>query len=219
MKVVIKTKAILWVAFFTILSSPLLVSAAPPDAAAGKVKAQTCFACHGESGISISSEIPNLAAQPALSITYQLIQFRGQQRKGGAMEALAAALSDQDMRDIAAYYAALPPPPAKSGNADKIAKGQQIAGTQYCNSCHGAQLQGQKHIARLAGQSPEYLITQLKNIRSGARIDMDGTMGSAARGLSDDDIESLAAYAASLNWFWTKLLTCSQKTIFFLLIS
>jgi len=199
MKFLIKIKAILWVAFFTALTAPFLVNAAPPDAAAGKVKAQTCFACHGENGISISSEIPNLAAQPALSINYQLIQYRGQQRKGGAMESLAASLSDQDMRDIAAYYAALAAPPAKSGNADKIAKGVQISSTQYCNSCHGAQLQGQKHIARLAGQSPEYLITQLKNIRSGARIDMDGTMGSAARGLSDDDIESLAAYAASLN--------------------
>ena len=103
------------------------------------------------------------------------------------------------MRDIAAYFTALPAPPAKSGNADKIAKGQQISNTQYCNSCHGPQLQGQKHIARLAGQSSEYLVTQLKNIRSGTRVDMDGTMGSAARGLSDDDIEALAAYAASLN--------------------
>ena len=117
----------------------------------------------------------------------------------GAMEALAMPLSDQDMRDIAAYYAALPPPPAKSGNAEKIAKGQQISSAQYCNSCHGAQLQGQKHIARLAGQSPEYIVTQLKNIRSGSRVDMDGTMGSAARGLSDEDIEAIAAYAASLN--------------------
>ena len=198
MKLVMNTKAILGVAFFTTLYLSPAVNAATPDPAAGKTKAQTCFACHGENGVSISPEIPNLAAQPPLSITYQLIQFRGQQRKGGAMEALAAPLSDQDMRDIAAYFASLPAPPAKSGNADLIAKGQQISSTQYCNSCHGPQLQGQKHIARLAGQSQEYLITQLKNIRSGARIDMDGTMGSAARGLSDDDIEALAAYAASL---------------------
>lgn len=199
MKLMFKTKAILVVAFFNALLASALVNAAPPDAVAGKAKAQMCFACHGENGISVSSDIPNLAAQPPLSMTYQLIQFRGQQRKGGGMEAIATTLSDQDMRDISAYYSALPPPPAKSGNADKIAKGQQISSAQYCNSCHGPQLQGQKHIARLAGQSPEYVITQLKNIRSGARIDMDGTMGSAARGLSDDDVESLAAYAASLN--------------------
>lgn len=198
MRLMLNAKAILVVAFFTSLCHSPLVTAAPPDPVAGKAKAQTCFACHGENGISISPEIPNLAAQPPLSITYQLIQFRGQQRKGGAMEALAAPLSDQDMRDIAAYYASLPAPPAKSGNAERIAKGEQISSTQYCNSCHGPQLQGQKHIARLAGQSQEYLITQLKNIRGGTRIDMDGTMGSAARGLSDEDIESLAAYAASL---------------------
>jgi len=198
MKLVINAKAILGVAFFTTLALTAASHAAPPDAVAGKAKAQACFACHGEDGVAASSEIPNLAAQPALSITYQLIQFRGQQRKGGAMEALAAPLSDQDMRDIAAYFTSLPPPPAKSGNADQIAKGQQISSTQYCNSCHGPQLQGQKHIARLAGQSKEYLVTQLKNIRSGTRIDMDGTMGSAARGLSDDDIDALATYAASL---------------------
>jgi len=197
MRLIHKTKAILGVAFFnTFLVAGAM--AAPPDAIAGKAKAQMCFACHGENGLSVAKDIPNLAAQPPLSITYQLIQFRGEQRKGGGMEAITQALSDQDMRNIAAYFNALPPPPAQSGNADKIAKGQQIAGTQYCNSCHGSQLQGQKHIARLAGQSPEYLMTQLKAIRSGSRIDMDGTMGSAARGLSDDDIESLAAYAASL---------------------
>jgi len=197
MRLIHKTKAILGVAFFnTFLVAGAM--AAPPDAIAGKAKAQMCFACHGENGLSVAKDIPNLAAQPPLSITYQLIQFRGEQRKGGGMEAITQALSDQDMRNIAAYFSALPPPPAQSGNADKIAKGQQIAGTQYCNSCHGSQLQGQKHIARLAGQSPEYLMTQLKAIRSGSRIDMDGTMGSAARGLSDDDIESLAAYAASL---------------------
>ena len=197
MKFFLNTKAILVVAFFT--SNLVSVFAAPPDAVAGKTKAQICFACHGENGISISAEIPNLAAQPPLSITYQLIQYRGQQRKGGGMEGISMALSDQDMRDIAAYYAALPPPPAKPGDAEKIAKGAQISGTQYCNSCHGPQLQGQKHIARLAGQSREYLVTQLKNIRSGSRVDMDGTMGSAARGLSDEDIEALAVYAASLN--------------------
>ena len=203
MKLMFKTKAILVVAFFNALLASSVVNAAPPDAVAGKAKAQAqaqaCFSCHSENGISISPDIPNLAAQPPLSITYQLIQFRGQQRKGGGMEAITMILSDQDIRDIAAYYADLPAPPAKSGNADKIAKGQQIAGAQYCNSCHGPQLQGQKHIARLAGQSPEYVTTQLKNIRSGARIDMDGTMGSAARGLSDEDIEALASYAASLN--------------------
>ena len=67
------------------------------------------------------------------------------------------------------------------------------------SSCHAPQLQGQKQVPRLAGQSIEYSVVQLRNIRSGTRVDMDGTMGSAARGLSDEDIEVLAIYAASLN--------------------
>ena len=188
--------AILVVAFFT--AGVSAVNAAPPDAVAGKAKAQMCFSCHGENGLSISVDIPNLAAQPILSTTYQLIQYRNQQRKGGRMEEIAANLSDQDIRDIAAYYDALPPPPAKIGNVEKITKGATISSAQYCNSCHGGQLQGQKHIARLAGQSTDYLKTQLRNIRSGTRVDMDGTMGSVARGLSDDDIDVLAVYAASL---------------------
>ena len=60
-------------------------------------------------------------------------------------------------------------------------------------------MQGQKQVPRLAGQSIEYAVVQMRHIRSGIRVDMDGTMGSAARGLSDEDIEALAAYAASLN--------------------
>lgn len=192
------SKAIQGMAFFTLaLTSTLAVSA--PDAVAGKAKAQLCAACHGEQGVSAIPGIPHLAAQPALSVFYQLLQFREQRRKGGGMEVTVANLSDADMRDIAAHYAALPAPPAQTGgDAAKIAKGQVIAQQQYCSSCHGAKLQGQKHVPRLSGQSSEYFITQLRNLRSGARADMDGTMGSAARSLTDEEIEAMAVYAASL---------------------
>ena len=192
------SKAIQGMAFFTLgLTSQLAWSA--PDAVAGKAKAQVCAACHGEQGISTIPGVPHLAAQPPLSVFYQLLQFREQRRKGGGMEAMAAPLSDADMRDIAAHYAALPPPPAQTGgDAAKIAKGQVIAQQQFCSSCHGAKLQGQKHVPRLSGQSSEYFTTQLRNLRSGARADMDGTMVSAARSLTDEEIEAMAAYAASL---------------------
>jgi cytochrome c553 len=175
------------------------LACAAPDAVAGKAKAQLCAACHGENGVSAMPNTPHLAAQPALSIFYQLLQFRDQRRKGGGMEAIAASLSEQDMRDIAAYYASqAAPPPHAGGDAQKIARGQQIAQQQYCSSCHGAQLQGQKHVPRLSGQSSDYFITQLRNLRSGARADMDGTMASAARSLTDEEIEAMAAYARSL---------------------
>ena len=192
------SKAIQGMAFFTLaLTSSLAVSA--PDAAAGKAKAQVCSACHGEQGVSAIPGVPHLAAQPPLSVFYQLLQFRDQRRKGGGMEAIASNLSEQDMRDIAAHYAAQPAPPAQTGgDAAKIARGQTIAQQQYCSSCHGAQLQGQKHVPRLSGQASDYFTLQLRNLRSGARADMDGTMGSAARSLTDEEIDAMAVYSASL---------------------
>lgn len=185
-------------AFFLILLSNDLAWAAP-DAIAGQEKAKVCATCHGENGVSSITGTPHLAAQPPLSIFYQLLQFRDQRRKGGGMEAIAATLSEQDMRDIAAHYASQPAPAAHTGgDAEKIARGQQIAQQQYCASCHGAQLQGQKHVPRLSGQSSDYFVTQLRNLRSGARADMDGTMASAARSLTDEEIEAMAVYARSL---------------------
>jgi len=192
------SQAIQGVAFFLTVLSCIHAWAAP-DALAGKVKSQACAACHGEGGVSSLPGFPHLAAQPQLSIFYQLLQFRDQRRKGGGMEAIAATLSEQDMRDIAAYYAALQAPaPVAGGSSEKITHGQQIAQQQYCSSCHGAQLQGQKHVPRLAGQSSEYFVSQLRNLRSGARADMDGTMISAARSLTDEEIEAMAVYARSL---------------------
>ena len=192
------SKAILGMAFFlTSLSAPNAWAA--PDAVAGKAKAQVCAACHGEQGVSTLPGTPHLAAQPPLSIFYQLLQFRDQRRKGGGMEAIAATLSEPDMRDIAAYYSTqAPPPPKVDGDAALIARGESIAQQQYCSSCHGARLQGQKHVPRLSGQDTQYFNTQLRNLRSGERADMDGTMASAARSLTDDEIAAMAAYARSL---------------------
>ena len=192
------SKAIQGVAFF--FTAFILQQAwAAPDAIAGKAKAQLCGACHGENGVSSIAGTPHLAAQPQLSIFYQLLQFRDKRRLGGGMEAIAASLTEQDMRDIAAHFAAQPAPePHTGGDPQKIAQGQQIAQQQYCSSCHGAQLQGQKHVPRLSGQSSEYFVNQLRNLRSGARADMDGTMASAARSLTDQEIEAMAVYARSL---------------------
>ena len=172
---------------------------AAPDAVAGKLKAQLCVSCHGAEGISNMAGTPHLAAQPPLSVFYQLIQFRNQQRKSDAMQAIAANMSDQDMRDIAAWYASLPAPPAHSGSETALLeRGQQIAQQQFCASCHGAKLEGQKHVPRLAGQASEYFTQQLKNFRSGERAGMDGTMASAARSLTDEEIQAMAIYSRSL---------------------
>lgn len=193
---IFKTTQGLAVMLGLVLSGPTW---AAPDALAGKVKAQVCVSCHGAEGVSSMAGTPHLAAQPPLSVFYQLIQFRNQQRKSDAMQAIAANMSDQDMRDIAAWYASLPAPPAHSGSETALLeRGQQIAQQQFCASCHGAKLEGQKHVPRLAGQASEYFTQQLKNFRSGERAGMDGTMASAARSLTDEEIQAMAIYSRSL---------------------
>ena len=198
MSMLSNTKAILGVAFLN-LSFVSLVQSAPADPQAGQTKAQMCSGCHGAAGISSIPGVPHLAAQPSLSIVYQLIQFKSQARVGGGMEGIAASLSDQDMKDIGAYYFSLAPNKGVQADPNKIAQGQKIAAQQFCQSCHAGQLQGQKHVPRIAGQAPDYLKVQLKKLRSGERADMDGTMASAAKNLTDEEIEAIVAYAQSLN--------------------
>ncbi len=77
------------------------------DAAAGMEKAEACFACHGQAGVSVSDDIPNLAGQKAKYIVAQLKAFRAATRKNDLMNAMAAELSDADMEDIAAYFSSL----------------------------------------------------------------------------------------------------------------
>ena len=167
--------------------------------AAGKIKAQACVACHGEAGLSASAAFPSLAGQPSLFIVYQLIQYRGNQRKAPVMNAAAANLSDTDMRELGAYYFSLPGPAAVTGlDAAKVALGQRISNAAHCQSCHTPDLRGQKQVPRLAGQHADYLKAQLKGLRDGTRTDIDGSMASAAQGLSDADIDALSLFAASM---------------------
>lgn len=93
------------VAVMTLL--PSQVNAA--DIEAGKAKSATCAACHGANGISAIPTYPNLAGQKPLYIVAQLKAFKSGERKNAIMAPMAAMLSDQDMENIAAYYASLKP--------------------------------------------------------------------------------------------------------------
>jgi cytochrome c553 len=86
-------------------------SIAAGDAEAGKAKAATCAACHGANGVAIAPIYPNLAGQKAAYMVAQLKAFKSGERKGAnsaLMAPMAMPLSDQDMEDISAYFAAMP---------------------------------------------------------------------------------------------------------------
>lgn len=174
--------------------------AAPVQAqtAAQREKAAPCAACHGAEGVSTLADTPSLAGQPKQFITTQLVMFREGNRKNAVMNALAAPLSNADINELGGYFAAQPPVPAGKPPAADAAAARGLAEKLNCTTCHGAALQGQQHIPRLAGQRADYLRSQLHGFKAGTRFDMDGNMTAAAQALTPADIETLASYLSAL---------------------
>lgn len=187
-----------WLGFAALLGGACPAGAAG-DAAAGEAKAQACAACHGPGGNASTIGMPSLAGQPPLYVYYQLLQYREKRRVDAQMSPMAAGLTDRDMQDLAAYFAAQKPAGfVGKTSPQRIEAGRALSQRHHCGSCHLPALTGQNHIPRLAGQNLDYLRAQLRGFRTGTRPDIDGTMTSAAQPLGDDDIENLAHYLASL---------------------
>jgi cytochrome c553 len=158
-----------------------------------------CAACHGPDGNATVPGTPSLAGQPAFFTHWQLIKYRDGRRKDEAMSPVALTLSDADMADLAAFYAAQPARrrPAALDPA-RVTAGRRLADAHHCTSCHRPGLTGQQQAARLAGQDFAYLLRLLRGFKAKTAADLDGTMTVAAQPLSDDDIVSLVHFLASL---------------------
>ncbi|MCI0548302.1 MAG: cytochrome c4 [Candidatus Rokubacteria bacterium] len=169
------------------------------DLAAGQRKAEPCAACHGPDGNANIPGTPSLAGQPTLFTHWQLIKYRDGRRKDPQMSPFAANLSDADMADLAAYYAAqrARPRPATIDPA-KVALGQRLAEGHHCTSCHRPGLVGHEQVPRLAGQDFAYLQKLLRGFKAQTASDLDGTMTTAAQPLSEADIEALVHFMAGL---------------------
>ena len=183
------------------LSALLSASAHAADATAVKEKAELCTACHGEAGISQTENIPSLAGQPDQFIQWQLVFFRSGSRKNEQMQPIVEQITNEDIRNFGAYFAALTPPkaPQPDDNPDLSRKGAQAAVGRRCASCHTDSYAGTKAVARLAGQREEYLLKALHDYKSGVRSGGAGSaMTDVAYPLSDEEIEALAHYLAHL---------------------
>lgn len=192
-------------AFSICLLGALLASiaAAPLDAAdlkAGKEKAELCIGCHGENGLSQMENIPSLAGQLDQAIQWQLVYFRAGARKNEQMQPIVEQLSNEDIRNLGAYFASLPPPkPAEDKNPDLSKKGAQAAAGRRCAACHTDTYAGSKAAARLAGQREDYLAKALRDYRAGVRSGGgQAAMAEVAHPLSDEEIDALAHYLAYL---------------------
>ncbi len=166
---------------------------------AGRRKAAACAACHGSDGNATVPGTPSLAGQPAMFTHWQLIKFRDGRRKDAQMSPLAERLSDADMADLAAYYAAQAPRPRPAAvDPVKARAGAPLAARFHCTSCHRPGLDGQEQVPRLAGQDLTYLLKLLRGFKAQTAADLDGTMTMAAQPLADADIENLAHFIAGL---------------------
>jgi cytochrome c553 len=173
-------------------------SAAAGDAAAGaRLAAERCVPCHSSSE-TIHSTLPLLEGQPKAAFIAQWRDFRERKRTAPVMVGLATELSEQDVEDLAEHYARLVPPPA--GDASGSESGRALAERLRCADCHGQAFQGTSAgAARLAGQKVRYTTWSLQLMRSGNR-----SHGTAPKpdpliaGLSNNDIDALAAHFASL---------------------
>jgi cytochrome c553 len=186
---------------------------AKPDLAKGqKIASETCAACHASDGNSPASANPKLAGQFSEYLHRQLVNFKPQggkkaERENAVMAGMVAALSNDDMRSVAAYYAAQKLKPAAAKDKDLAALGQKLyrggnaaAGVPACAGCHGPTGAGiPAQYPRISGQFPEYIEAQLKAFRAGARAnDPNGMMRGVAAKLSDREIQAVAEYAAGL---------------------
>jgi cytochrome c553 len=179
-------------------TSPVAAQAAPP--VKPPAIAQTCTACHGAKGISSTRNTPSLAGQPDIFTQYQLVFMRDGGRQAGVMQAIVKNLTDDNIRDLGAYYAALPPPPALASKSEIAIDTEKVTGlltSRHCDSCHKPDFAGQGESARLAGQRPEYLKKALIDFRTGVRRGRGmGAMIEVSVTLHEQEIDMIAAYLA-----------------------
>ncbi len=168
-------------------------SALAADSAAGEQKAATCQGCHGPQGKSNGAQWPNLAAQQPAYIVNQLKAFKAGTRSNPMMQAMAANLSDDDIKNLAAYYSGLPA--VSAGGDPALAKSGQSKASM-CLGCHGSSAEGNGQIPRLAGQHPGYLANQLSHFKDATR--KNGQMQAIVGSVADEDMKALAAYFGSL---------------------
>ena len=181
------------------------------DAAAGQAKAAVCGACHGPDGNSMAPNFPKLAGQGERYLTKQLKDIKDGKRVVLEMTGLLTNLNDQDLADLAAYFASQK---GSVGAADPkiVARGEALfrggnldKGLPACTGCHSPNGSGNAAAGfpHLGGQHAQYVTKQLTDFRKeegGRANDGDAmTMRTIARKLSDEDIAAVSSYIQGLH--------------------
>jgi cytochrome c553 len=201
-----------WLTTVILLGSVVALSAQAQEGSveAGRTKSSTCAACHGADGNSVTPDWPMLAGQHASYIARQLRAFKNGERTDVTMKPFADLLSDQDVLDVAAFFAAQTPTP-KGADPALVNLGQQIyrggvpeRGIAACIACHGPEGTGNPLAAypRISGQHAAYTIKQLNAYARDERrsdVEVNQMMRNIAELLIEDEIRALASYIQGLD--------------------
>lgn len=192
-----------------ILGSGKAIAAGDPEAGARKV--QACGACHGPNGNSMNPAWPSLAGQHAQYLVKQLKDFKSGARTDPQMTPMTAALSEQDMEDIAAYYAEqeIETGSVPASTEMKMVElgeriyraGEATSGLASCMACHGPGGSGNP-VAMYPGLSSQhagYTAKQLQAFKAESRAnDSNGVMRDVAGRMSNEEIEAVSLYLQGL---------------------
>jgi len=174
------------------------------DAERGAVLANTCLGCHGIPGYRNAYpnyRVPMLGGQHEDYLVISLQGYQADTRAHPTMSAQSDSLSDQDMRDLAAYFASQ----GEVRTGETVTKGDAARGKEkvaVCTACHGeAGISPAPNWPNLAGQHKDYLVHSIKQYRDGGRA--DPVMMGQVLNLTDQDIKDIASYYAEQSGLFT----------------
>lgn len=191
-----------------VMLATISVAYAAGDAGAGKAKSTSCGACHGADGNSVAGTFPKLAGQGEKYLLKQLKDIKSGARPVLTMTGQLDNMNDQDLADLAAYFASQSQTPSVSKDED-LALGEQMyragnaeIGIAACTACHSPRGLGNAPAGfpRLSGQHADYIAAQLKAFQTEARTN-DGDskiMRDVAARMSDKEIKAVANFVAGL---------------------
>lgn len=199
-----KTKTLAALAGFAggiVLSGAALAA----DDAATRIASEVCAGCHGADGNSIAPNFPKLAGQQKVYLLRELKDYKSGKRISEIMVPLVATLSDDDLTNLAAYYArqktaagAVSKPALLSPGKELYFKGNSKTDVPSCDSCHEEDGGGSGKFPRVAGQHVDYTLDQFRLYATGKRTNGARVMQAVAERMSEEETRAVAEFMASM---------------------
>lgn len=192
------------IAALALLAAPLAADAG--DAAkAISLSANLCASCHGEDGNSMVPMFPKLAGQQAVYLLRELKDYKSGKRVSEVMQPIVSGLSEDDLANLAAFYASQKAAPGTVTEPALLAVGKNLylkgndgSGIPTCESCHEVDGSGGGKFPRVAGQNVEYSLEQFRLYAAGKRTNGARVMKTIAERMTEQETRAVAEYMASM---------------------